>query len=77
MTEMDAGQTLEYNKEQMGEEFGIVFYKLNNVWSYALIKSQEFRLLYSDRENLELINAIGGRFLQAFKMYCMTTYFYS
>ena len=46
----------------MGEEFGSVFYKLNNVWSYALIKSQEFRLLYSDRENLDFINAIGGRF---------------
>jgi len=46
----------------MGEEFGTVFYKLKSVWTYALIKSREFRLLYSNRDNLGLINAIGGRF---------------
>ena len=59
---MDAGQTLDYYKEHMGKEFGTVFYKLNNVWTYALVKSQEFRLLYSNIENLGLINVIGGRF---------------
>ena len=60
--QMDSEQTLDYYKKKMGEEFGTVFYKLDNVWTYALIKSQEYRVLFSNWDNLELINAIGGRF---------------
>ena len=60
--QMDSEQTLDYYKKNMGEEFGTVFYKLDNVWTYALIKSQEYRVLFSNWDNLELINAIGGRF---------------
>ncbi len=60
--ELSGDSALEYYEEQFGKEFGSVYYKLFNVWAYVFVKTKEFRLLFSNRGNVDLINVVGGRF---------------
>ena len=51
-------------QDKLGEEFGAVFHGLRNDWAWGLMRTQEFRELFSNAEDVELLNAIsGGGFL--------------
>ena len=42
---------------------GGIYNRLTRVWTYAYTKTVEYRILFSNRENLDLINVVGGRFI--------------
>ena len=51
-------------EEKLGEEFGGVFHRLWNDWAWGVLRIQEFRALFNNAEDVELLNAIsGGGFL--------------
>ncbi len=54
---------LEYHTTEFGKELGTIYYRLNSAWTYTYVKTKEFRILFSNRENLNLINAVAGRFI--------------
>ena len=50
--------------DKLGEEFGAVFHGLWNDWAWGVMRTQEFRVLFNNAEDVELLNAIsGGGFL--------------
>ena len=52
------------HQDKLGEEFGAVFHGLWNDWAWGLMRTQEFRKLFNNAEDVELLNAIsGGGFL--------------
>ena len=53
---------LENCKTVFGDELGSIYYRLSSAWTYANRKTSEYCILFSNRENLDLINAVGGRF---------------
>ena len=51
-------------QDKLGEEFGAVFHGLRNDWAWGVMRTKEFRKLFSNAEDVELLNAIsGGGFL--------------
>ena len=51
-------------QDKLGAEFGAVFSGLRNDWASGLVRSNEFRELFSNADRVELLNAIsGGGFL--------------
>ncbi|MCY4585393.1 MAG: hypothetical protein OXB98_05070 [Bryobacterales bacterium] len=51
-------------QNKLGEEFGAVFHGLRNDWAWGLMRTKEFRELFSNAEDVELLNSIsGGGFL--------------
>ena len=51
-------------QDQLGETFGAIFYGLEKHWVSGVLRLKEFRVLFSDAERVELLNAMtGGAFL--------------
>lgn len=51
-------------QDKLGEEFGAVFHGLWNDWAWGVMRTKEFRELFSNAEDVGLLNAIsGGGFL--------------
>ena len=51
-------------QDKLGEKFGAVFHGLRNDWAWGVMRAQEFRELFSNKDHVELLNAIsGGGFL--------------
>ena len=51
-------------QNKLGEEFGAVFHGLRNDWAWGVMRTQEFGELFSNAEDVELLNSIsGGGFL--------------
>lgn len=49
-------------EQKLGTEFGAVFYGLYSNWASARVRYKEFRILFNSRENVELLNGVGGYF---------------
>ena len=47
-------------QDKLGETFGAVFHGLWNDWAWGVMRAQEFRELFSNKEDVELLNAISG-----------------
>ena len=50
-------------QEKLGPELGAVFHGLWHDWVSGLMRSNEFRELFSNAAHVELLNAIGGGFM--------------
>ena len=50
-------------QEKLGNELGAIFYGLWHDWVSGLVRSNEFRELFSNDAHVELLNAIGGGFM--------------
>ena len=53
-------EILEQYKSQLGNEFGAAFHGLSNEWTWALLRLNEFRELFSREEDVALLNALAG-----------------
>ncbi len=53
-------EILEQYKLQLGNEFGTAFHGLSNEWTWALLRLNEFRELFSSEEDVALLNALTG-----------------
>lgn len=62
-TNRSGKEVLKHCETVFGKELGTIFYRLNSAWTYAFLKAREYRILFSNRDNLDLINAVGGRFI--------------
>ena len=47
-------------QDELGEEFGAAFYGLWSEWVWGLMRLNEFRVLFSRSENVDLLNAVVG-----------------
>ena len=56
---VSAGAMREEYQTRFGEEFATIYYALRNDWAAGLWRLGEYRELFGDAENVELLNAIG------------------
>ena len=49
--------------EKLGYDFGTVLYEIRNDWLTGLVRLKEYRVLFSDRDAVKLLNAAGGGFM--------------
>ena len=49
-------------KNELGEEFGTAFHGLWSEWVWGCMRLNEFRVLFTRAESVDLLNAIGGNF---------------
>ena len=50
----------EHYQAQLGTELGAAFHGLRNEWAWGLLRLNEFRELFSNAEDVELMNALTG-----------------
>lgn len=50
-------------QDKLGEDFGTVLYEVQNDWLTGLVRLKEYRVLFSDHDVVELLNAAGGGFM--------------
>ena len=56
---VSAGAMREEYQTRFGEEFAAIYYALRNDWAAGLWRLGEYRELFGDAENVELLNATG------------------
>ena len=56
---MSEAEKREY-QEKLGEDFGTILYEVRNDWLTGLVRLKEYRVLFTDREAVKLLNAVGG-----------------
>ncbi|MCY4029881.1 MAG: hypothetical protein OXH75_26640 [Acidobacteria bacterium] len=61
MSDTSETEKREYQKK-LGEDFGTILYELRNDWLTGLVRLKEYRVLFTDREAVGLLNAAGGAF---------------
>ena len=49
-------------QEKLGEDFGTILYEVRNDWLTGLMRLKEYRVLFTDREAVRLLNAASGAF---------------
>ena len=59
---MSEAEKREY-REKLGEDFGTILYEVRNDWLTGLVRLKEYRVLFTDREAVRLLNAAGGAFM--------------
>lgn len=52
--------TLREYQEELGEDFGTVYYGVCNDWSDGVVRLKEYRVLFGDPAAVQLLNAISG-----------------
>lgn len=58
-----SGTVKQEHQNKHGEKFGAIFHGMWNNWAAGLMRTNEFRELFGDTEQVELLNArIGGGF---------------
>ena len=51
-------------QERLGQNFGIVLYEIRNAWLTGLVRLKEYRVLFSDHDTVNVLNAAGGAFMR-------------
>ena len=60
MTQSTSQDARESYRAQLGPKFGDVFHGLWSAWAWSLMRRDEFRVLFTRREDVSLLNALTG-----------------
>ena len=60
MTDSNSKEVRERYRAQLGPEFGDAFYGLWSAWALSLMRRDEFRVLFTQAEDVSLLNALTG-----------------